>query len=254
MNPYIINHKNIMIHDAFPNLHICLERYRDKSMTIADLDKFDITKYQLSLIGWGKEHFRTFPWRTNTTPYRVLIAELMLHRTQAIQVQSVYSSFMEKFPDVSALASATADQLKISIGSLGLTWRIALIMDMAKVLAEEHEGKIPEEKVQLMALPGIGHYIASSVRCFAFGIPDAIIDTNVVRVLTRLLGIPSKDSLRRNRQFQELAQAMVDSTNPRAYNYAVLDLASLVCRPRKPDCSVCPVNQLCHYQSAHTNI
>ena len=206
-----------------------------------------LATFRSELIRWGNENYRSFPWRSTDNPYYLLIAETLLHRTQATQVIEIYNNFIIKYPDPESLSGANKEDLKTDLFSLGLHWRIDLIQDMAIVLMEEYDGKIPEEKDDLMSLPGVGPYITSSVRCFAYGYPDAIIDTNVMRVLTRVLDISFRDSLRRNRQFIELAQEFVDPEYPREYNFAILDLANIMCKPKSPDCTHCPLNARCLY-------
>lgn len=208
---------------------------------------FNLENYRSALISWGQTHFRDFPWRHTSDPYHVLLAEILLHRTQAKQVVEIYLMFVTRYPSISALNTASYEELAILLKPLGLYWRINLIVLMAEELVNRFEATVPEDRDDLLSLPGVGDYIASSVRCFAFDKPDAIIDTNVVRVITRLLGISHKDSLRRKRSFQELAQSLIDPDNPQAYNYAILDLANLVCRPRIPNCQICLLQDSCKF-------
>ena len=130
--------------------------------------------FRQSLIEWGEQNYRSFPWRETRDPYKVLIAELLLHRTRASQVVDVYISFLDRYPDIPALSRADRGDLATTLYSLGLFWRIDLIMDMAQKLMRDFNGHVPVSKVDLLSLPGVGDYIAGSVRCFAFGKPDAI--------------------------------------------------------------------------------
>ena len=211
------------------------------------LKRFDLEVYQTSLLEWGYQHFREFPWRVTNNPYLILIAETLLHRTQAKQVVEIYLKFIEKYPDVEVLSRSSYEGIEECLKPLGLSWRTRLVQTMAKQIMDRYGGKIPIEKFELMKLPGIGEYIASSVRCFGFGFPEPIVDTNVMRVITRLLGIQFRDSLRRNKKFLELANKMMDARRPREYNFAILDLAYLVCRPKNPKCKECPINSFCAY-------
>jgi len=107
---------------------------------------------------------------------------------------------------------------------------------------------VPCDKADLLSLPGVSEYIAGAVRCFAWNQPEPLIDTNTVRVAGRLFGLETKDSSRRNRRFRELIAALVDPDEPRAYNYAMLDLADQVCmKKRPPECGKCPVRKHCVY-------
>lgn len=214
----------------------------------ADGHAIDATAFRKALIAWGQDHFRPFPWRLTEDPYHILIAEVMLHRTQAPQVTPVYEQFIARYPDVPALAAATKKELHDALYSLGLRWRIDLIHEMAVQIMQRFDGRIPGEKADLLSLPGVSEYIAGAVRCFAWGRPEPLIDTNTVRVVGRLFGLQIKDSSRRNRRFRELITALVDPDEPRAYNYALLDLADQVCtKKRPPECAMCPVQRLCVY-------
>jgi len=210
--------------------------------------KIDAAAYRKSLVMWGGKHFRSFPWRLTEDPYHILIAEVMLHRTQAIQVVPVYERFMARYPDIPTLARATKKELHKALYSLGLRWRTDLIYQMTKELMTRFNGQIPTEEADLTSLPGVSQYIASAVRCFAWNLPEPLIDTNTVRVIGRMFGLRIKDSSRRNNQFQNLIIGLVDKNKARAYNYAILDLADQVCmKKRPPDCRHCPLRKQCSY-------
>ena len=214
----------------------------------ADGHAIEATVFHKALIAWGREHFRPFPWRLTEDPYRILVAEVMLHRTQAPQVVPVYEQFIARYPDVPALARASREELHDALYSLGLRWRIDLIQAMAAQLMTHFEGQIPREKADLLSLPGVSEYIAGAVRCFAWNLPEPLMDTNTVRVVGRLFGLEVRDSSRRNRRFRELIAALVDPEEGRAYNYAMLDLAEQVCMKKQPpECGGCPVQKCCAY-------
>lgn len=206
----------------------------------------DVVAFRKALIAWGRQHVRPLPWRLTSDPYRILMAEVMLHRTQAAQVVPVYERFIEHHPDVPALARAGKGKLHDSLRSLGLRWRIDLIYDMAGELMGRFAGQVPDSREDLLSLPGVSQYTASAVRCFAWNLPEALLDTNTVRVVGRLFGLEVKDSSRRNRRFRELVSALVHPDQPRAYNYALIDFADQVCmKKRPPKCFICPVCQQC---------
>ena len=119
-----------------------------------------IEEFRASVKKWGKEHYRDFPWRKTQDPYKVLLAEIMLHRTQAIQVAKVYEGFIGKYPNVRVLAKAIKPEMRKALFSLGLKWRIELIVDMAKMLVDKYDSKVPEDKSELVSLPGVSDYIA----------------------------------------------------------------------------------------------
>src|SRR5262249_55509734 len=155
--------------------------------------------------------------------YAVLMAELMLHRTQVAQVVPVYSRFMARFPNLETLAAAPKRMVAAHLRNLGLQWRIDLIPDFARRLVADFNGTLPRDKTVLCGLAGISDYIASAVRCFAFDEADPLLDTNTVRIVGRLFGLPIKDSSRRNPTFKQVLGQLLDRKNPKAYNYALID-------------------------------
>lgn len=207
-----------------------------------------IEEYRMKVKKWGERNYRDFPWRRTRDPYRVLLAETMLHRTQAVQVAKIYEGVIREYPDIKALAKSSRTELHKVLFPLGLRWRIDLLKDMAEAIVNKFESKIPKDKSELMSLPGISEYIAGSVRCFAWNIAEPLRDTNTVRVIGRIHNMEIKDSLRRNSKFKELAVELVDPENPRTYNFALLDLADQVCtKKEEPKCDECPLNTLCSY-------
>jgi A/G-specific adenine glycosylase len=208
----------------------------------------DIMLFRRTLKDWGIENYRPFPWRKSGEPYKILLAELMLHRTQASQVTKVYEKVLERYPNIQSLANATNVELNDILYPLGLQWRINLIGEMAGIIMKRFGAEIPQDKADLLSLPGVSEYIASSVRCFAWNIAEPVIDTNTVRVTGRLFNIEVKDSSRRNSNFRRLASQLVDPVEPKIYNYALLDLADQVCTKRQdPKCRQCPVAGFCLY-------
>lgn len=212
----------------------------------ADGHRVDARWFRDRLLAWGQGHVRSFPWRETDDPYQLLMVEVMLHRTQVRQVLPVYERFVALFPNIVALAQASRESIHDVMGPLGLHWRIDLVADMAADLAGRFGGHVPSDREALFSLPGVSDYIASAVRCFSFGLDDALVDTNTVRVVGRVFGLPVKPSSRRNRQFKDLLAALLDRERPADYNYALLDLAHLVCLSRRPpECERCPLQPSC---------
>ena len=180
-------------------------------------------------------------------PFHIMMAELMLRRTQACQVAPVYQSFIERYPDPHILATAPTDEVARSLFSLGLSWRVPAFQQIARILVEQYNGTVPSSYDTLLTLPGIGDYVASAVCCFAFGQPVIIVDTNTVRIAGRLFGIPTHAESRRRKPVRMLLQSLLDERQPQIYNYAMLDLAALVCTPTEPKCATCPLQSYCFY-------
>jgi A/G-specific adenine glycosylase len=201
--------------------------------------------FRKALLEWWSNSRRTFPWRETNDPYKILVAEILLHRTRAGQVASLYCDFLQTFPSIQAIAQCSTDDLASFLHSIGLRWRSDSLHDMAKTIIAEHEGRVPQAREQLEALPGVGPYIAGAVRCFAFGYPEPMLDTNTVRVLGRVFGLPVTDASRRSRRFRSLLELLLDTERPREFNLALIDLGAVVCTSRQPLCSRCPFRQHC---------
>lgn len=207
--------------------------------------RLPVHQFHAHLHAWGVEHQRMFPWRTTENPFHILVAELMLRRTQARQVIPVYNQFVARYPDAQILAGAPPEEVAQILLPLGLAWRVPAFQQMAQVLVAEHHGQVPADYEMLLTLPGVGDYVASAVCSFAFGQAIPIIDTNTVRVAGRLFGIATHAESRRRRPIRQLLSALLDEHHPRAYNYHLLDLAALLCTPVDPRCHICPLVQEC---------
>ena len=191
--------------------------------------------FRHSLLEWWTQHARIFPWRTDRSTYRTLIAEMMLRRTRADQVISVFCRFIERYPTLSVAAMGDQAALRDILWPLGLSWRIENII---KLLEEAHlrfGDELPTDSEVLKTLTGVGDYVAAAVACFAGGAAVPIIDTNVVRLIGRYFGINTHGEARRRREMQDMANEALDPTCPADYNYAVLDFAACVCTARKAE-------------------
>ena len=208
-------------------------------------ENFDLVSFRRDLFAWWKVNRRLYPWRETRDPYQVIIAEVLLHRTRADQVVPVYLEFLKRYPSVSELAKASAEEIGNLIQSLGLHWRVEMLHDMAQQLHTRFNDQVPTEREDLESLPGVSHYIATAVRCFAYKYTDALLDTNTVRICGRLLGIPVTDGSRRSKKFRNLMENLLDPDHPRDFNFALLDHGALICRSRNPLCHKCPVRTHC---------
>jgi len=203
-----------------------------------------ITIYK-QLIEWWQSNGRDYPWRHSRNPYEVLVAELLLHRTRADTVAMYYGRFLDMYPDPESLSRADSGLIEMVFGSLGLTWRLGYMIGMARKIMLSYGGSVPSEKETLESLPGIGDYISSAVMVFAHGRKMALIDTNTVRVISRLTGHRIKESTRRSEWIRDTYLKMLGNGDPQSFGYAMIDLASLVCLPRAPLCERCPVVKYC---------
>lgn len=217
-------------------------------MTIPLFPSEELTTLQQALLTWGRIHFRSFPWRETDNPYHILLAEVFLHRTQVYQAERVYHQVIEQYPRPMDLLSAPRQEVLSTLYSLGLNWRIDLLLDMVQEIQETFHGEVPRERTALLSLSGVSAYIAGAVRCFAWNEPEVLLDTNTVRITGRLLGWEVKDSSRRSRRFRQALETLLDREEPRAFNYALLDLAHLVClKKQQPRCAECPLKNHCTF-------
>lgn len=208
-------------------------------------------RFVKTILEWFNGNKRTFPWRGETDPYRILIVELLLRKTTAKQVSDIYDSFFKAFPSLQELAKVRKSEIAEAIRPLGLqNQRAESLHKIAITLAAS--GEIPKEEHELLALPGVGQYCADAVRCFAFGKEIPIVDRNVIRIIDRVfatlpphmshLGEAAAKAVRDFIQESSLPQG-----SPRSFNLALLDFAAEICKAKNPQCSVCPLDDLCTF-------
>ncbi len=202
-------------------------------------------KFVKRLLGWWPENKRTYVWRNTRDPYRIAIAEMMLQRTRANQVEPIYKRFMEKYPTPETLAKAPAKEVAEDLRSLGLLHRAKKVQNFAIALVNKYNGVMPQSRDELLKLPRIGDYVADAVLSSAYGQDVAAVDVNVVRILQRVFGLKGGAEARRNIEIRKLAQMLVPRGNAREYNLAMIDFAALICVPRAPKCGECPLATIC---------
>lgn len=202
--------------------------------------------FRKHLLQWWSEAGRHFlPWRNSVDPYHVFVAELLLQKTNAEKVLPVYNQVINRFPTICALASADVDEVRNILRPLGLHYRAARLKVAAQTILHQYGGQIPNTLEQLKGLDGIGDYIANAILCFAYRQPKPLVDTNSARVLGRVWGIPIAKRPRTDRALWDYASGLVSDDTPRKYNWALIDLAHLVCTARKPHHDECPLTQIC---------
>ena len=193
---------------------------------------------------WYASAKRDLPWRRTTDPYAITVSELMLQQTQVVTVIPFYGRWLKKFPTWKALAEATETDVIKAWEGLGYYRRARNLHALAKAMART--GKMPQTPEGLRALPGIGPYTAAAVGSIAFGLPLAVVDGNVMRVLARVLALKDDISLPATRaKLQILADEFLDRRDPSSHNQAVMELGAMVCLPRKPMCLICPLRDDC---------
>lgn len=193
-------------------------------------------------MSWFAENHRTFPWRTETDPYRILIAEKMLQQTSYRHVLKVYDKFIHHYPDLKALSGAGIDDVRNVIKPLGFhNQRSEQLVEMAIILGKQ-EFKVPNTREELLMLPGVGEYIADAVCCFAYNQQVPVIDVNVRRVFNRVIFDPD----RKDKELRPLLTQYLPQGCAKKFNWAVIDFSSIVCS-RKPKCSKCFALSYCGY-------
>ena len=203
-------------------------------------------EFRKRLLIWYDKHKRKMPWRDCENPYKTWISEIMLQQTRVDQAIPYFHRFMERFPTVYELAEADQQEvLKIWEG-LGYYSRARNLHHAAKSVVSDFNGKIPDNDKDIRKLKGVGPYTASAVLSIAYSRPHAVVDGNVLRVLTRYLGI--EDDIRSSRTkntIQEAADELLDHNRPGDFNQAMMELGATVCTPSNPECEVCPINADC---------
>jgi len=203
---------------------------------------------QDKIFQWYTQHSRDFPWRHTKDPYKIMIAEFMLHRTRARQVVPAYLDFIEKYPDVFSLAEASHSDVKKVTEHLGLHWRGKHFIEAAKYVVEKYNGIYPEDYDELMKIPGIGEYIAGAISVVSFNKPAPVVDSNIARFVNRMWGLDLKGEIRRKKKIVHIARTLFECENPGEFLFALVDFTSMVCRPRNPECQGCPLQLICNYQ------
>ncbi|MEO0454167.1 MAG: A/G-specific adenine glycosylase [Verrucomicrobiota bacterium] len=198
------------------------------------------------LLRWYQTHARELPWRSVPTPYRVAVSELMLQQTQIKTVLPYYHRWMERFPDWGSLARAREQTVLKHWEGLGYYSRARNLHRLAKVVLTDYGGELPDDKLSLLKLPGIGPYTAGAILSIAFQKQEPLVDGNVERVLARLFNwhqeIKSKHS---QQQLWAWAKQLTPARHPGDFNQALMELGALICTPRNPQCLICPLKTTC---------
>ncbi|HZZ18780.1 MAG TPA: A/G-specific adenine glycosylase [Opitutaceae bacterium] len=200
--------------------------------------------FRKALIGWYQASRRRLPWRERPSAYSTVVSEFMLQQTQVSTVLPYFARWMETLPDFKALAGAPESQVLKLWEGLGYYSRARNLHKLAKAVAS---GGVPRTAEGWRELPGVGPYTAAAISSIAFGVPQACVDGNVVRILSRLTAdaTPFRDSASASKAFAPLAQEVMNHDEPGDHNQAMMELGATVCLRRKPLCLTCPVLKFC---------
>jgi A/G-specific adenine glycosylase len=205
------------------------------------------------ILGWYAREARELPWREpGTSPWGVLVSEVMLQQTPVVRVEPVWRQWMARWPAPASLASSAPGDAIHAWGRLGYPRRALRLHDAASAMVERHDGEVPRTPADLLALPGVGTYTAAAVSAFAFGQRAAVVDTNVRRVFARVVNSVAQAAPSLTRAEMDLAAALLpeDAENARTWSAAVMEVGAVVCLARSPRCADCPVSDLCAWQLA----
>jgi len=203
--------------------------------------------FPVDLMHWYEVHRRSFPWRDdNLTPYKVFVAEMLLRKTTAEAVEPVYKEFIEQFPDLQSLEQVETEEITELIQPLGLHNKRA---EALKDIVDQCPNTLPDTREELLELPHVGPYIADSTLCFGYGRKQPIVDANVARIYSRLLGkdFGTGHQMYRNQELRGLVESDLPETGFKDFNWALLDFGAKVCTARSPCCEECFANEYCTY-------
>lgn len=198
------------------------------------------------LLAWFEKHRRPLPWRQTRHPYAILVSEILLQQTTVEAAQPFFERFLQRFPTIHDLAKASLEEVLQVWAGIGYYARARHLHETAKRIVEEFGGQIPSDFETLLQLPGIGRYTAGAIASIAFSKRVPALDTNAIRVLSRLLGWRGDPkSATFQKRLWDAAMALLPDEAPGEFNQALMDLAALICLPEAPKCPLCPLQPLC---------
>lgn len=213
---------------------------------------------------WYEQNRRILPWRETIDPYCIWVSEIILQQTRVNQGLAYYLRFIDRFPNIQSLASASEDEVLCYWQGLGYYSRARNMHRAAQQIVsngytvfEQRAGhlSLPPEEIfrQLIAMPGVGEYTAGAIASFAFDLPYPALDGNVYRVLARIYDCEIVfDTSQGKKHFHQLANQLLDTQHPRLFNSAIMEFGALYCTPTSPDCTQCPIQQCCMAYAHHT--
>ena len=202
--------------------------------------------FSKKLLEWYNPTTRNLPWKQTNDAYKIWLSEIILQQTRVEQGTPYYLAFVKQYPTVKKLACAPSDDVLKLWEGLGYYSRARNLHFAAQQVMDLHKGKFPATHNEILQLKGIGNYTAAAIASFAYDLPHAVLDGNVFRVLSRVFGIETPiDSTEGKKQFEQLAQQLLDKKNSATYNQAIMDFGALVCKPQNPLCAECPFSSEC---------
>ena len=202
--------------------------------------------FRRRLLAWYRQHGRDLPWRETRDPYHILVSEVMLQQTQVDRVEPKYHEWLERYPTLEALAAAPEADAVRTWYPLGYNIRPRRLHAIAREAVSRHGGQLPGDEETLRSFKGIGAYTAGAVMSFAFGKREAILDTNVARVLFRVfIGQGEARGHAMDRRLWAISRTVLPHRHVFDFNQALMDFGATLCSARKPKCLVCPMTAHC---------
>ena len=198
------------------------------------------------IIEWYYKNKRSLPWRNCSDPYKIWLSEIILQQTRVQQGLPYFNSFIEKYPTIELLAKASENEVLKLWQGLGYYSRARNMHATAKEITEKYNGIFPNDYKKILSLKGVGPYTAAAICSFAYNLPYAVVDGNVIRVLSRFFGIQTPfDSNEGKKVFEQLAQELLIEEKAGENNQAVMEFGALQCKPKSPNCKLCPLKDSC---------
>lgn len=205
-----------------------------------------MTNFTRLITDWYRLNKRSLPWRETSNPYLIWLSEIILQQTRVEQGKNYYLKFIKNYPTIIDLANANETEILNDWQGLGYYSRARNLHFTAQQIRDEYNGVFPEEFNEIKSLKGIGDYTAAAISSFAFNKTHAVVDGNVYRLLSRVFNIDTPiDSTEGIKYFQSLANELIDGNNPAIHNQAIMEVGSLVCTPKNPNCLKCPLQNIC---------
>jgi A/G-specific adenine glycosylase len=198
-----------------------------------------------ALLSWAKKGLRNYPWRTNRTPYSILVAEFLLKRTTALAASRIFERFVKEYPGISTLATASDSGLKKILIAIGYhKLRAREMKKTAMYIMNRFKGEIPRDMKKLLSIPNVGPYTAGAILSLGYGIPASMVDSNVERIVKRVF-IDSLPCHLVSRIVKEIADTLSPAEDHDIFNLALLDLGGSICTYRIAYCEKCPISLYC---------
>jgi A/G-specific adenine glycosylase len=206
------------------------------------------SSFTQNLLQWNDEqNTRQMPWKGEPDPYKIWLSEIILQQTRVEQGWAYYLKFIDRFPTLAELAQAPDDEVFKLWEGLGYYSRCRNLLAAARTVVEKFNAVFPKDYNAILALKGVGPYTAAAIASFGFGLPYAVVDGNVIRVLARFFGIHTAfDTTSGKKFFEALAQDLLEKDKAGIYNQAIMDFGAVICKPASPLCAQCPLHKNCY--------